>query len=247
MHPAADALDLALARAAHARLLAMAWRTPRADWHAALLTQLPGLPACLETLDRDASRVPDLLAAAASLPDLARQHAAVVGHTVRAAATPYETEWTGWAGQPQQYHQISDIAAFYRAFGLELRACGERADHLAVELEFCAFLALKEAYARENGDAALERLAAEGARRFWELHLARWAPSFCRRVQRLAAAGFYAELARCTADFLRDECARLELAGADGDLPLLPMDPSVSESCFSCAGAPACAEAAPRS
>ena len=47
-----------------------------------------------------------------------------------------------------QPHRLADLAAFYRAFGLELAAdAAERQDHLCIELEFMSVLAAKEGYA----------------------------------------------------------------------------------------------------
>ncbi len=63
---------------------------------------------------------------------------------------PYETEYTT-PDALYKAHQLADIAGFYRAFGLEMSTENrERPDHLAAELEFMHFLALKEAQAMGN-------------------------------------------------------------------------------------------------
>lgn len=74
----------------------------------------------------------------------------------------------------QQVHQQADIAGFYRAFGLD--ADGEQSDHLAMELEFCYLLALKEAHARGLGEQDHVQLCRRASRLFFREHLARWAP-----------------------------------------------------------------------
>src|SRR5262249_53541778 len=50
-----------------------------------------------------------------------------------------------------QPHRLADLAAFYRAFGLEVSPeATERHDHICLELEFMSVLAAKEAYALEH-------------------------------------------------------------------------------------------------
>jgi len=89
---------------------------------------------------------------------------------------------------------LADIMGFYRAFGVEPR--DDRPDHLAAELEFMHYLALKEQHALDAGrseDAAVCRDAQE---KFLRDHLLTWADSLAEALRpRLdATAPFYARL-----------------------------------------------------
>jgi nitrate reductase assembly molybdenum cofactor insertion protein NarJ len=84
---------------------------------------------------------------------------------------------------------LADVGGFYRAFGLH-SAGGERLDHLAVELEFYAWLLAKEEYLRAAGnDEGVERVT-EGRRKFLADHLAPLAPAVARRPAIAASACF---------------------------------------------------------
>ncbi len=101
--------------------------------------------------------------------------------TLGGEAPPYESQY-GRLNLGQQSEEMADIAGFYRAFGLKAPE-KERVDHLAVELEFMAFLALKEAWALHSGEPerALEVRTAQT--RFVADHLARWVPVFAGRFE----------------------------------------------------------------
>jgi TorA maturation chaperone TorD len=74
-----------------------------------------------------------------SLPDLERTFDWLFGHSLRGRTCPYETEY-GKREPVRQAHELSDIAGFYRAFGLEQKSASERCDHIACELEFLELL-----------------------------------------------------------------------------------------------------------
>lgn len=82
-------------------------------------------------------------------------------------------------GSPQEAwlhgYRLADIAGFYQAFGTQVAPESERADHLAVELEFMHLLAVKEALAREESSAESALLCREAADTFLHEHLGRWA------------------------------------------------------------------------
>ena len=69
-------------------------------------------------------------------------------------------------------------------------------DHVAVELEFMAHLARKEAEAWEEGDSDRAETCLRQQESFLREHLARWLPSFCQRVLAGEAHPFYADLAQ---------------------------------------------------
>lgn len=64
--------------------------------------------------------------------------------------SPYETEYLTEKISRKPF-ELSDIAGFYNAFGFVVNeniSNKEAVDHISVELEFMAILALKEEYAR---------------------------------------------------------------------------------------------------
>ena len=244
----ASPAEYALARAVVYRLLATLWRQPVPPWRQELDEQLPAAEVALELcgLPKVVDRIAERTAATSATQDaLVEEYGRRIGHTVHAAATPYETEWTGWAGQVQQFHQLSDIAAFYLAFGLEPDShCHERADHLSVELEFLRFLALKEAYGLEQGDEQLADVAVAGQRSFLQDHLASWAPAFTRIFRDEKDESLYALAALLLDELLRHECERLEVETGDPELALPSAGPLPDSSCFSCIHSSGCASGA---
>jgi DMSO reductase family type II enzyme chaperone len=121
----------------------------------------------------------------------------------------YETEY----GLPHEYRQsqeMADIAGFYRAFGFNLGGeVRERPDHIAVELEFMHTLALKEAYALENGTPEQVEICQAAQAKFLEDHLGRWIGLFAQAVAHNAPDTLFTPLAQFTADFIRTDADRL--------------------------------------
>jgi TorA maturation chaperone TorD len=112
---------------------------------------------------------------------------------------------------------MSDLSAFFRAFGLVLRpGAGERPDHVACECEFLLVLARKEAHALEVGDAAMLEATRQATRAFLHDHLGRWAPGFGARLAREDRGGFYGAVGDLCSAFVARECGRVEVpAGPD--------------------------------
>jgi len=82
-------------------------------------------------------------------------------------------------------------------------------DHVAVELEFMAYLARREEEAREQGDedGALAYLRQQEA--FLGEHLGRWLPRFCQRILTGEAHPFYADLAQRTWEYVAQDMAQV--------------------------------------
>jgi TorA maturation chaperone TorD len=138
---------------------------------------------------------------------------------------------------------MADIAGFYRAFGLEpSHAWPARPDHVALELEFMAFVLLKKrlALVGEEGNPEKDEQASiceAAARSFFRDHLAWWLPSFATGLRRKEGHGFYAELGRVLAAFLPVERGRFDVPA-----PRLPVQvsleprPEEEAGCAACVG-----------
>lgn len=168
-----------------------------------------------------------------SLADLRATHTAVFGLVFSRECPPYETEYCSSAEAFFRAQQLADIAGFYQAFGLQTApASPERPDHLALELEFMAFLLRKE---RLADTAEQARVCADAQRSFLRDHLAWWVPSFAAGLRRKAESGFYASVAQVLAAFMPVERARLGAA-----TPSLPMRPALIERPEEQAGCTGC-------
>jgi TorA maturation chaperone TorD/Pyruvate/2-oxoacid:ferredoxin oxidoreductase delta subunit len=75
-------------------------------------------------------------------------------------------------------------------------------DHVAVELEFMAYLAGEEAAARAGGDEALVVTHLLRQVAFLRDHLTRWIPHFCHRVTEADPDGYYGQAAVTLAAFI---------------------------------------------
>ncbi len=101
----------------------------------------------LEAIEPLGSRLEQL-----SPSDLQSEYTGIFGHTISEECPPYEIQY-GQNHIFQQTQALGDIAGFYKAFGLEISGeFRERFDNIAVELEFMAFMAHKEAYALASGE-----------------------------------------------------------------------------------------------
>jgi TorA maturation chaperone TorD len=154
----------------------------------------------------------------------------IFGHTVRGDCPPHELEYGSLhADKLYQPHLLADIAAFYRAFGLELTPdAAERVDHIAMECEFYAVLCAKEEVAGDQ----LE-FCRETQKKFLREHLARWTPAFTRRVECLASDKFYPQAARQLRESVEAECARHGIQSGNADLQLQPVEELV-DPCGAC-------------
>jgi DMSO reductase family type II enzyme chaperone len=222
-----DDVEAALGRAVILRWLAAAFRYPDRQQRAALRELGQGLAAASAcATDSALAEALTALVAAAARPDVERDYVALFGHAVQGDCPPHETEYGERLELLQQPHELADLTAFYRAFGLEIDAdCHERADHAAIEVEFAAFLARKEAHALEQDDDELVRIAHQAQRRFLTAHAGRWLPTFLRRVRSKAPQGFHALAASCLERFLAAESLRLGIEPEPGDLTLRLHDP----------------------
>jgi TorA-specific chaperone len=237
--------DLALCRAVLYDAVSLALRPPSEETSRRLLE--PGAARVLT----DAAAVLDAAAPAglaepaaalarpeADLDELRSSHQRLFGHTARGAVSPYETEY-GEEVLFQQPQELGDLAGFLRAFGLELRAdAHERLDHVSCECEFLAFLAAKEAWALEAGDAEMRAATASASHLFLRDHLGRFAPAFSRLLARADAGGFFGAAADLLAALVRWDAHRLGVPIGSERLGLRP-DPSTIDIPAGCDSCPA--------
>jgi len=142
-----------------------------------------------------------------SLGELETTYNRLFGHALRGRVCPYETEYAP-TGPFQHSQELADIAAYYNAFGLELKGV-ERLDHIGCELEFVELLSLKEAYALERQDGEMLEITAQAERSFLRRHLGRFGRAFGASLAREDNEGFYGALGDFCQAFLAAECARL--------------------------------------
>jgi DMSO reductase family type II enzyme chaperone len=215
--PTPSDADVALCRSAVWEALALGFRPPTEE----LVARLAGREGAAALADAavvvDNAEEPGVVALVRALgsdpppPPAALQAAydRLFGHTARGTIPPYETEY-GEDSQFQPQREMSDLAAFFRAFGLVRRPdARERADHVACECEFMLVLARKEAYALQVDDATMVEDTRHATRLFLRDHLGRWASAFGRKLARENPGGFYGALGHLCAVFVTAECHRL--------------------------------------
>jgi DMSO reductase family type II enzyme chaperone len=170
------------------------------------------------------------------IANLRSEYDQIFGLVLARECPPYETEYHSSSETFFRSQELADIAGFYRAFGLNPgRETPERPDHLALELEFMAFLLMKKRLGSETPELVEVCEAAE--QKFFETHLAWWVPAFANGLRRKAEDGFYFALSRVLAAFIPFERGRLHVSP-----PRVPVAASLIErpeeqgSCASCTG-----------
>ena len=245
--PAPSEVDRALCRSGLWEALALGFRPPTEETVARLASNegacaLGEAAAVFDTAE-GTSLEPVVRALAIKPPPtveaLGAAYGRLFGHTARGEAPPYETEY-GEDSLFEPQREMSDLGAFFRAFGLRLRAdAHERPDHVACACEFLLVLARKEAYALAQGDAAMRETTGHAARLFLRDHLGRWAPAFGSRLARLDPGGFYGALGRLLTGFTEAECRRAGVAAGPPFLRMRSAEPDdVPMACGPITGAP---------
>ena len=166
--------------------------------------------------------------------DRAHEYDRLFGHVVRGPCPAHEGEY----GSPKGFrfaHEIGDLEGFYRAFGLQpSRKLKERADHIAVECEFFAFLALKEACALEAHGEEKADICRSASRKFLSNHFGRFGCSFAHRVKRKSDAPFFQAAADLLDAAIRLDSARFEVEAGPAVLPLRTDAGSPEDACVRC-------------
>ncbi|MFQ5738341.1 MAG: molecular chaperone [Acidobacteriota bacterium] len=134
--------------------------------------------------------------------------------------------------------RLADVAGFYRAFGLKVSEQGkERLDHVSVEAEFLYVLLAKEAAALQNHQREGVEVCRQARGKFFQDHVGWWLPAFARLLSRVAAAGFYQNLARLAAAAAAVQRAELDLPLFSRRVVPRPSPGEPKAACFGCAAA----------
>jgi TorA maturation chaperone TorD len=184
------------------------------------------------------------------LPEAVDDYDRTFGLVVSKKCPPYESEFCPETFSVYRAQHLADVAGFYSAFGLQpSRDLPERHDHLALELEFMAWLIAKERHATESGsEDAMNRaeICREAQRTFFKEHLAWWAPAFAfalaRRVERMgkweemagAPLRFYGAVGRVLAAFVAAERAILDVPAPTRLVAPQPADDTEPNNCEGC-------------
>lgn len=228
--------DTHLRRAQVYHFLAGAFLYPEENW----LDDLPALYPILESLEVELPSIPPVWIGLDALQEGYRVAVGLSG------SLPYETE-IGMPNEFSQSQELADIAGFYHAFGFRVGGkVRERPDYLATELEFMGLLALKQAYAAQQGDMEHEQICSLAQASFLRDHLGCWISLFADAVAITAGRAQswqdqeqpYRYLARLAADFVAVDARRNGVTLKP--LPLkriMPTPPAPEISCGGCAAA----------
>lgn len=240
--PLQSAIDLAMARSFIHRFLAKAYEDPMPEtWR--WLTQaqtIYSLRAANVFAGQSLLRSAEALISAlqpAGFDSFLNAYLAAFGHAARGSCPLNEIEYGDIKADPLfQPHRLADLAAFYRAFGLEVAEdAGERQDHICLELEFMCVLAAKEAYAHEHQvDADQLAQCRDAQKKFLREHLGRWTPAFARRLAAATNEPALHALAEFTRAFVESECVRFGVNPGSEELSLRPVDEAADRACDSC-------------
>lgn len=175
-------------------------------------------------------------------PRVLRAHYdSVFGLVVPKECPPYETEYYPTQETFGRSQQMADVAGFYKAFGIEpAQFSPERPDHLALELEFMAFLMLRRRQAVADTGHGLQAgeqasVCDRALHDFFRDHLAWWLPAFSAGLRRKADGGYLHALAGVLTALVPAECRRLDIAAV-----LRPIRPEATEGPEEQSGCAAC-------
>ena len=108
----------------------------------------------------------------------------------------------------QKSQLLSDIMAFYNAFGV--RPDKERPDAVSAEFEFMHYLIFKRLYGQEkklNNCEDKAAICADAERKFFDTHLYPGVKAVMEKILARKGVGFYADMAREALSFLEAEKA----------------------------------------
>jgi anaerobic sulfite reductase subunit A len=126
------------------------------------------------------------------------------------AAYPYESVYTSPERLIMQDARDQVVAA-YRVKGLDIaQKLDFPEDHIALELEFMAYLCTETQSALVTQDRTSLLDCLKEQMNFLTQHLWNWVPEFCADVEKNSGTMFYTAISKVTHGFLRLELALLE-------------------------------------
>lgn len=126
-------------------------------------------------------------------------------------SVPFETAYERDIFRKQ--HALADVAGFYRAFRLDVPAATRmQVDHVGVELDFCAQVLARWAYAVEEGLGDRAEACRDALAKFLEEHLGRFVDAFADAVAAQDAGTFFVALADATRAVVAAEVDALGVA-----------------------------------
>ncbi|OGQ05845.1 MAG: hypothetical protein A2W61_06620 [Deltaproteobacteria bacterium RIFCSPLOWO2_01_44_7] len=100
---------------------------------------------------------------------------------------------------------LGDVTAFYKAFQLQFLTNEGPPDSIKMELAFLSYMALKEAFALEEGLLEEAQTTFEAQKKFLLDHLGRWGEIFANRLQERTTHGYYKTLGSLLKIWLKKE------------------------------------------
>ena len=150
---------------------------------------------------------------------LAAEYAGLFLNAGKQPVYPYESVYTSPERLVMQKAR-DEVVRLYREEGLDRSdAVREPEDHIAIELEFMAYLCRRSAEALEAGDRAACLAYLEKQRAFLADHLLVWVPAFAADTEQAAESDLYKGVARLTRELVEADPemvdALVEEMGAD--------------------------------
>ncbi|MCJ7567034.1 MAG: molecular chaperone TorD family protein [Anaerolineales bacterium] len=138
-----------------------------------------------------------------TLTELAVDYAKIfLGVQSQLGIYPYESVYTSKEKLIMQEAR-DQVVQLYRQEGLDRAAdYREPEDHIALELEFMAYLSQKTIDALQDGEGEEVVRFLEKQKLFLEEHLMNWVPAFCEDMEQIAQTDFYTATAKITKGFL---------------------------------------------
>lgn len=129
---------------------------------------------------------------------------------------------------------IPDINGFYMAFGFQINpANGEKADHVAAELEYMAMLLVRLATALNEQDNSGADVCAAAFRKFGEDHAGQWIELFAERLFASTRLPLYESIAALLACFWKTLAAFHEIP-LQPELQVAPVPAEDAEDPYEC-------------
>jgi TorA maturation chaperone TorD len=137
--------------------------------------------------------------------ELATEYACLFLNMSASPVYPFESVYTSNEHLLMQNARDS-VVEEYQQEGLDVTGSfKEPEDHIAIELEFMAYLCRRAGDVVKDGDATSARACLQRQKEFLQKHLLVWVPAFCDDLLRLAQSDFYRSIARLTQKFLEAE------------------------------------------